>query len=276
MYVKDGGSVTLGSKADAKNSATDTTAITAIQIWKQISYMLQNPASTPVTGTFWQTTQPISAASLPLPAGAAKESGGNLDSLVAGLGAIGDAAWGLSGNGDAIAVLKKIALLLNATLAISGTITANAGTNLNTSTLALESGGNLATLAAIVASNRAKIDIDAITASLSQANQVPVSPASPSGQLSITESSLSANADNTVTFSATARRIRLQNESSTAIYWKDGAAATNGSASLAAPAANSVMVEWINVQCSVLHIFVPSGGTTVLNGSGGVKVSAWA
>lgn len=32
-----------------------------------------SPASVPVTGTFWQATQPISAAALPLPAGAAQE-----------------------------------------------------------------------------------------------------------------------------------------------------------------------------------------------------------
>lgn len=49
------------------------------------------------------------------------------------------------------------------TVTISGTVTANAGTNLNTSLLALESGGNLATLAgavtsSIVQSNVAKIN----------------------------------------------------------------------------------------------------------------------
>jgi len=49
----------------------------------------------------------------------ALESGGNLaasksdlDSILAGIGAIGDAAWGLSGNASEIAALKKIALLL--------------------------------------------------------------------------------------------------------------------------------------------------------------------
>lgn len=40
-------------------------------------------ASIAVTGTFFQATQPVSAVALPLPTGAAKESGGNLDSLVA-------------------------------------------------------------------------------------------------------------------------------------------------------------------------------------------------
>jgi hypothetical protein len=39
-------------------------------------------ASLAVTGTFWQATQPISAVSLPLPANAAQETGGNLATLV--------------------------------------------------------------------------------------------------------------------------------------------------------------------------------------------------
>ena len=43
----DGSLVTLGAKADAKNTATDTTAITAMQVFKEISYMAQNPAALP-------------------------------------------------------------------------------------------------------------------------------------------------------------------------------------------------------------------------------------
>lgn len=41
----DGAIATLGAKADNKSAATDTTAITAMQILKEISYMLQNPAA---------------------------------------------------------------------------------------------------------------------------------------------------------------------------------------------------------------------------------------
>lgn len=61
----DGANVTLGAKADAKSTATDTTAVTLMQVLKQISYMEQNPASTPVTGTFYQATQPVSIATMP-------------------------------------------------------------------------------------------------------------------------------------------------------------------------------------------------------------------
>lgn len=42
--VADGGSVTLGAKADAKSTATDATPVTAMQVLKEISYMEQNPA----------------------------------------------------------------------------------------------------------------------------------------------------------------------------------------------------------------------------------------
>lgn len=41
--------------------------------------------SVAVTGTFWQATQPVSAAALPLPANAALETGGNLAALVVAL-----------------------------------------------------------------------------------------------------------------------------------------------------------------------------------------------
>jgi hypothetical protein len=39
--VADGANVTLGAKADAKSTATDTTAITAMSVWKQISASVQ-------------------------------------------------------------------------------------------------------------------------------------------------------------------------------------------------------------------------------------------
>lgn len=50
----DGANVTLGAKADAKSTATDTTAITIMQVLKQISASVQAPPSQAVTnaGTF--------------------------------------------------------------------------------------------------------------------------------------------------------------------------------------------------------------------------------
>lgn len=52
--VADGANVTLGAKADAKNTATDTTAISIMSVLKQISASVQAPPSQAVTnaGTF--------------------------------------------------------------------------------------------------------------------------------------------------------------------------------------------------------------------------------
>ncbi len=52
--IVDGAIVTLGAKADAKNTATDTTALTVMQVIKQISASVQAPPSQAVTnaGTF--------------------------------------------------------------------------------------------------------------------------------------------------------------------------------------------------------------------------------
>jgi len=98
----------------------------------------------PVTGTFWQATQPVSIAATI----ATTQSGtwtntvtqataGNLNATVVGTGtfavqAAQSGTWTVTGAGG--------------TFPVTGTVTANAGTNLNTSTLALESGGNIASL----------------------------------------------------------------------------------------------------------------------------------
>lgn len=87
-------------------------------------------------------TQPISAVSLPLPTGAALES--TLQDIKTAVEVIDNFISGSKGlvtedNSAAILVaLGNIITALAGTLAISGTVTANAGTNLNTSALALE------------------------------------------------------------------------------------------------------------------------------------------
>jgi hypothetical protein len=136
------------------------------------------PVRTDPTGT---TTQPVSAASLPLPTGAAQDSsvqalvsGTDFDAKVGSLTetapATDTASSGLNGRLQRIAqrLTSLIALLPTAlgaggglkvdgsgtALPVSGTVTANAGTNLNTSALALETGGNLATIAGAVSSSK--------------------------------------------------------------------------------------------------------------------------
>lgn len=150
-------------------------------------------AGLPVTGTFWQATQPVSgtvgisgtvpvsAAALPLPTGAATEAtlGGVLTisdfdtkvgSLTETAPATDTASSGLNGRLQRLAqrISSLIGLLPTAlgvggglkvdgsgtALPVSGTVTANAGTNLSTAALALETGGNLATLAGAVSSSK--------------------------------------------------------------------------------------------------------------------------
>ena len=87
----------------------------------------------PVSGTFYQATQPISG-SVSI-TGTAAVSGPLTDTQLRAT------AVPVSGT------------FYQATQPVSGTITANAGTNLNTSALALETGGNLATLAGRIPAN---------------------------------------------------------------------------------------------------------------------------
>lgn len=115
----------------------------------------------PVTGTFYQATQPVSIVSLPLPTNASQETGGHLASIdskltnplpvsgtVAVTGPIGVtqstspwvdniAQFGgsnvVTGPGTSGAGIPRV------TVSSDSSITANAGTNLNTSALNLES-----------------------------------------------------------------------------------------------------------------------------------------
>jgi len=99
-------------------------------------------------------TSPVSAAALPLPAGASTEATlalakADLDTLA---GAV--AAGKVKVTPDALpagsAVIGHVIVDSAPSTAVTGAVTANAGTNLNTSTLALETGGNLAAIKADV------------------------------------------------------------------------------------------------------------------------------
>src|SRR3990167_1739157 len=113
-------------------------------------------------------TLPISAASLPLPTGASTSANQQTDALTdtqlrASAVPVSAASLPLPTGASTAALQQTDALTdtqLRATaVPISGTVTANAGTNLNTSALALEAGGNLATLAGIISAARAAIDL---------------------------------------------------------------------------------------------------------------------
>ena len=62
--IADGAMVTIGAKADAKSPATDTTAITIMQVLKQISASVQSPpyyAPSNVSSTVYETNHVIKA-----------------------------------------------------------------------------------------------------------------------------------------------------------------------------------------------------------------------
>ena len=63
------------------------------------------------------------------------------------------------GSGNASYALPMQGVVGGVAMPISGTITANAGTNLNTSALALESGGNLATIAGAITSSVMQVNL---------------------------------------------------------------------------------------------------------------------
>lgn len=84
-------------------------------------------------------TQAVSASALPLPSGAA--TAGNQTNVQSAPGSSASTALTVQGSASGVAIP------VSGAVTVSGTVTANAGTNLNTSALALESGGNLASTA---------------------------------------------------------------------------------------------------------------------------------
>lgn len=93
VSIVDGGSVTLGAKADAKSTATDTTAVTIMQVLKEISAMEQAPASRAVTNAGTFAVQATLAAETTKVIGTVNQ--GTSPWIVAGGGTAGSAATGV-------------------------------------------------------------------------------------------------------------------------------------------------------------------------------------
>jgi hypothetical protein len=175
MYVKDGNDLTQGLTTDAAVTGDNSGTISAklrglskiwFDIWDSVNHRIKVDGSgvtQPVSGTFWQATQPV-----------------------------------------------------------SGTITANAGTNLNTSLLALESGGHLA-------------NIDSHTPAFGQAAMsasVPVTLASdqtPLVSATATRSNVVAAVSDTSLLASNASRkgAIFYNDSTAILYLAYGAAAAS-------------------------------------------------
>lgn len=139
---------TLNGAATAGNQATEIASLANLDV--ALSTRLKaadtlaavttvgtitNPVA--VTGTFYQTTQPVSAASLPLPANAAKETSGNLaviasntNVLAAGISISEDSVIGCLNTivGLLTAIDYRLRELpLNLTVALNQTLNASAG-----------------------------------------------------------------------------------------------------------------------------------------------------
>ena len=131
----DGHSVTLGTTSDASS------ALTVIGLLKAIKALL---ASVPVTGTFWQATQPVSSA-----------SGSQVDGHSETIGSISDA----SSASTLVGLLKNIKSALAGSLAVTGTFWQAtqpvSGTVATTSALASQADGHSATLGALADSSSA-------------------------------------------------------------------------------------------------------------------------
>lgn len=111
------------------------------------TFLVDGSAHTqPVSGTFFQTTQPVSIAATVTVSGPLTDA-----QLRATPVPISGTVTSTPSGTQNVAVISTITTpvtgtFFQATQPVNGTITANAGTNLNTSLLALESGGNLASL----------------------------------------------------------------------------------------------------------------------------------
>jgi len=164
---------TLGSPFQAGGALAANQSVNLTQI-AGAAPSLTNPlwvfpatgATFPVSGTFYQATQPVSNAGT-FAVQAAQATAANLNATVVGTGTFSVQLTGATNNinniagtislptGAATSALQttgNTALgTINTTLgtpmqSTGGSVTANAGTNLNTSLLALEAGGNLASL----------------------------------------------------------------------------------------------------------------------------------
>lgn len=117
----DGSNVTIGAKADAKSTATDTTPLTIMSVLKQISASVQSLVSgitATVSGTVsaiqsgaWNITNITGTISLPTGAGTSANQTSQITqetTTATGVGAPADAAYAGSGSAGLIAVGKGI------------------------------------------------------------------------------------------------------------------------------------------------------------------------
>ena len=133
--ISDGAVVTLGAKADAKNAATDTTAISVMSVLKEISSLEQAPASRAVTnaGTF-ATQSAITAASGALASGSIAAGAISAGAYVSGSVLSGAYASGSLASGAVVDLTNIEGVIGNATsptkMAVTGCVYNSGGVTL--------------------------------------------------------------------------------------------------------------------------------------------------
>ena len=162
VSIADGADVALGSLTDSSS------ALTVNGLLKAIKALLGAPLA--VTGSFYQATQPVSAAALPLPSGAATAA------KQPALGTAGTASTDvLSVQGIAGGIALPVSgTFWQTTQPVSGTVTANAGSGtfiVSAASLPLPSGA--ATSALQTTGNTSLANLDVALSTLSLKNQFP-------------------------------------------------------------------------------------------------------
>lgn len=151
------------------------------------------------------------------------------------LGSVSDATYSGSGSGTAIALLKKL-VAQTASMTVNGTISANAGTNLNTSLLALESGGNIAAIATKTpAFGQAAMANSSPVVIASNQSAVPISSPS-SGTATLSNAAASATTVSILASNASRKGAIIQNDSSSAMYLAYAASASTTAYTVKVPA----------------------------------------
>jgi hypothetical protein len=216
VTMADGASIALGATTDSSSASTTIGLLKAIKAY--LAGTLTTSA-TVVSGTITETN----SASIK----------NDLDTLALSTGAVSDAAWSGSGNGSEIAILKKLVAQLAGTLGISGTVTANIGTS---GSLALETGGNLATITTRTpALGQAAMAASSPVVIASNQSSVPVSSPT-SGTATLSNVAASATTVSILASNASRKGAIIQNDSSSAMYLAYAATASTTAYTVKIPA----------------------------------------
>ena len=182
-----------------------------------------------------------------------------------------------------VALLKGLYARLAAGIGVTGSVTANAGTNLNTSALALESGGHLASLDTKLPSQGQALAAASLPVVLTAAQQTALTPAvydCNSGSVGAAtprivqgaapvcgENEISVLVTSTLILAANAKRIRviIQMDAPTAAYPVYVAASGSAAAVASAGSVLPAVLGWPMVVRSNLAIYgIAVGGTQIV------------